>query len=241
VLRKIFAATVAALALVAASAHPAPAASWGTHAPVTAASWGTIVTPTAASWGTIVYVQDLSSTIPVEDVAAALPAFQTSVSRDLNASWGTDATLTMDPALATSANMEIDLVDSAACTMCLGFHDVINGKPTSFVTTGIAPNESWQLTFSHEMQEMLVDPYINHFANWSSRNWLVEVSDPCESGYYAYFIDGVAISDFITPRWYNPRLRGPFDFGRHFTHAGQIGRHGYASYLTSGGWKQVFG
>lgn len=214
------------------------------------ASWGTI-----ASWGTgtaeaatgpLVYVSNVSTTVPQADVDAALPAFQTAVSRDLAPAWGTDATLTTDPTLETSAQMVVEISDDANCVGCLGYHEVFGGKPTSYVfaRTGAEFNESWQLTFSHELFEMLVDPWINRLAQWNGRNWLVEVCDPPESGLYAYFVDGVAISDFITPRWYDRTLRGPFDFTRHLKRAGQIGKHGYASYLDPsafGGWSQVFG
>jgi hypothetical protein len=194
-----------------------------------------------------VYVENLSETVPQADVDAALPAFQLAVSRDLARVWGSDALLTTDAALEPRAAMTVRILDdSDACSLwgcALGYHELDDsGMPSAYVfaKTGADFHESWQLTFSHELFEMLVDPWLNRFALWDGRTWLVEVADPPESGYYAYFINGVAISDFITPRWYNAKLKGPFDFTRHFRHAGQIGRHGYASWWTGSGWEQVF-
>jgi hypothetical protein len=197
--------------------------------------------PAAVAAGPVVYVNNLSADVPQQDVDAALPAFQTMVSRDLAAVWGVDATLTTDPAYKDSAAMEVRLEDDADCMGCLGYHDIAD-RPYArvFARTSAEYNESWQLVFSHELEEMLVDPVVNRFSRWNGRNWLVEVSDPCESGMYAYFIDGVAVSDFVTPRWYDAGLRGRFDFTGRLRRAGQIGRHGYASYWD-GGWQQVFG
>jgi hypothetical protein len=181
--------------------------------------------------------------VPQADVVAALPSFQTAISRDFARVWGTDATLTTDPAFAVTADMEIIVDDNAPDCGCLGYHDVVGKRPVSYIyaETGAKYNESWQLTFTHETFEMLVDPWVNRFANWNGRTWLVEVADQVESGFYAYTIDGVVISDFITPRWFSPNLRGPFDFTHGLKRAGQIGRHGYASYWLGGAWGQVFG
>lgn len=191
----------------------------------------------------VVYVGNLSTVVPQADLEAALPAFQTAVTRDFAPVWGVNVTLTTDPAAASTAAMVVNVEDYSPVFGALGYHDVIGRRPTSrvFAATGASYNESWQLTFTHELFEMLADPWINHFAIWNGRTWLVEVADQVESGFYAYTINGVVISDFVTPRWYNAKLRGPFDFTRKLKRAGQIGRHGYASYWAGGGWQQVFG
>jgi hypothetical protein len=199
--------------------------------------------------GPLVYVANDSETVSQTEIDSALPAFQTAVSRDLASVWGVDATLTTDPSLESSAAMVVRVEDdSDACSFsgcALGYHDLIDGKPTSrvFAATGNEFHESWQLTFSHELFEMLVDPWVNRMAMWGGRTWLVEVCDPPESGFYAYFVNGVAISDFITPRWYDSSLPGAFDFTRRLRRAGQIGRHGYASWWDTSihRWSQVYG
>lgn len=205
------------------------------------ALWG--AAPVQASSTPVVLVLNESTKIPQADVVAALPAFQIAVSRDLAKAWGTDALLTTD------ANMDADMVvvitnDAPGMCLCFGYHSIDwLGRPVSYVLANpsLEMHESWQLTFTHELFEMLVDPWINHFAMWNGRTWLVEVGDPCESGYYAYWINGVVISDFILPKWYNKSLPGKYDQAGLFTRSGQIGRHGYASYRQNGQWLQVHG
>ena len=36
-------------------------------------------------------------------------------------------------------------------------------------------------------------------------HYLVEVCDPCEDGKCAYYINGVLVSDFYTPDYFDPR------------------------------------
>ena len=81
-----------------------------------------------------------------------------------------------------------------------------------------AQNDGWTIAASHEVLEMLVDPYGNRLH--SSRSieivgnrikdgpgqfeYLVEACDPCEADTYGYSINGIAVSDFITPHFYDP-------------------------------------
>jgi hypothetical protein len=79
-------------------------------------------------------------------------------------------------------------------------------------------SDEWTIDANHETIEMLVDPYGNRFQ--SSRaievsgnsvrdaagefEYLVEACDPCAADKYAYSIQRVAVSDFITPHFYYP-------------------------------------
>lgn len=190
----------------------------------------------------VVYVSNESTVIPQEDVLRALPAFQVAVSRDLATWWGVDAQLTTDPSAAH--DMSVTITDDATCLGCLGYHDVIGNQPAGFVfaRTSAYFHDSWQLVFTHELFEMLVDPWINRFAIWNKKTWLVEVADQVESGYYAYSIDGVVISDFILPGWFGGMKGNPVDFTHGLKKPGQIGRHGYGSWKNPDGtWGQAFG
>jgi hypothetical protein len=65
---------------------------------------------------------------------------------------------------------------------------------------------------------MLVDPYGNRMQSsvaieivngkiqdgTGQYGYLVEACDPCEDNSYAYTINGIAVSDFITPHYYDP-------------------------------------
>ncbi|MFE0379587.1 hypothetical protein ACFW1M_29415 [Streptomyces inhibens] len=88
-----------------------------------------------------------------------------------------------------------------------GVHLDKNGQPFSLIQY----SESWSLTASHEMLEMLADPWGNRLiAGQSPKSdqgvveFLVEVSDPSEAPENGYTINGLLVSDFFTPRFYDP-------------------------------------
>jgi hypothetical protein len=83
---------------------------------------------------------------------------------------------------------------------------------------GSASSAEWTIDASHEILEMLVDPYGNRLQNSTSIEivkgkiqdgtgefaYLVEACDPCEADGFAYAIQGIAVSDFLTPHFYDP-------------------------------------
>jgi len=72
--------------------------------------------------------------------------------------------------------------------------------------------DSWELSFSHEVLEMLADPVSAEYRAvhrpGTKQAWILEVCDPIEAFNYSYEIDGVIVSDFITPNFYDPAYRG---------------------------------
>jgi len=69
------------------------------------------------------------------------------------------------------------------------------------------------VTLSHELLEMLADPWINWCAQGSDgRIYALEVCDAVESDSLGYKIDGVLVSDFITPSWFEPTQADRIDF-----------------------------
>lgn len=73
----------------------------------------------------------------------------------------------------------------------------------------VSADDAWTVTLSHEIIEMIVDPWGNHLiaarhptdANRRVQ-YLIEVCDPCQAIWYP--VNGVPVSDFITPRYYDP-------------------------------------
>jgi len=66
---------------------------------------------------------------------------------------------------------------------------------------------------SHELLEMLADPWINWCATGNdSKIYALEVCDAVEADDLGYDIDGVRVSDFVTPAWFEPHVRGPVGF-----------------------------
>src|SRR6266446_3522812 len=88
-----------------------------------------------------------------------------------------------------------------------GVHEDKNGQPFALVQF----SDEWSLTASHETLEMLGDPFGNRLVAGGSPkkgqgrvNFLVEVCDPSEDRQFAYTVNGVTVSDFYTPHFFDP-------------------------------------
>ncbi len=88
------------------------------------------------------------------------------------------------------------------------YHAAKDGVPFSMV----AYTATWPFLVSHDLLEMLVDPFANRFqAGPDPRpgrgnrqvQYLVEVCDPCASESNGYEIDGIRVADFCTPSFYD--------------------------------------
>ena len=76
------------------------------------------------------------------------------------------------------------------------FHD----QPYALVWTSGASVQGWSRDFSHELIEMLEDPTLNVRYSHEGSTWQREIADPVEG--LGYRLDGVYLSDFVTPMWY---------------------------------------
>lgn len=142
------------------------------------------------------------------DVSHVAAALSKQATRDLAPLWGVTATVDAFPTLRTVPVgywpvIIVDQVQGAA-----GYHTDKKGHPYALVEY----SASWSLTASHEVLEMLVDPFGRRTTAGRSPKrgqgqveFLVEACDPCEASQFAYTIDGVLVSDFITPHFYDPR------------------------------------
>jgi hypothetical protein len=136
-----------------------------------------------------------------------------------------------------------------------GFHlDKHNQPYAKVIATPSDP--TWTIDASHEIIEMLVDPNGNRMQTSQAItidgdnvvdadgtfDYLVEACDPCEADNFAYEIGGVAVSDFITPDFYDPTVRAgvQYSFMSNVTRPRQLLEGGYISYIGSDGqWQQI--
>jgi hypothetical protein len=116
-----------------------------------------------------------------------------------------------------------------------GYHEDHLSEPCALVLY----NGEWSLTASHEMLEMLADPWGRHMVAGQSPadrarrvKFLVEVCDPCSDGAYAYHVNGVKVSDFYTPRFFDPvRVGGVrYSFAGAITEPRQVLKGGYLTW-----------
>lgn len=191
----------------------------------------------------------------VQSVAAAL---NIQVMRDLPQFWNVQATVSYLPHTSKlpAGIWPVRLVPKLPPGEG-GVHMDEHNQPYSLVIANPGCDE-WTIDASHETVEMLVDPYGNRLQTSTaiaidgSRgvkdatgqfNYLVEACDPCEADEFAYSIQGVAVSDFITPHFYDP-VETP---GTRYSFTGaikaprQLLKGGYISFinLDENEWQQI--
>jgi hypothetical protein len=95
---------------------------------------------------------------------------------------------------------------------------------------------------SHEVLEMFVDPNCNLWgSNGQGRVYSLEVCDPVEAP--TYEVNGVSVSNFVTPAWFDPQAPKTAQFDRLAKVPGPFGilPGGYVVYSAEGREHQQFG
>ncbi len=200
----------------------------------------------------LIIVKNFSKAVKDSELISALPAFQMQVSRDFAPAWGLDATLKFMPATAPvpPSAWLLGVFDNADQAGALGYHDLTkSGQPIGkvFAKTTMDDGGLWTVTFSHELLEMLADPNVNLCAmdDDHGRLYSYEVCDAVEDDSLGYTIDGVTVSDFVLPGWFEPLhvTKGErFAFKSHVPGPFHLLKGGYIGYMdiSSGrGWQQL--
>jgi hypothetical protein len=159
---------------------------------------------------------DKTKEIDPELMQAVAAALTIQVTRDLTQFWNVQATVTYQPNTAKipAGVWPVFLVKSLPPGEG-GFHLDKHNQPYAEVIAS-SQSDEWTIDASHETVEMLVDPSGNRLQNSTSIQiqngkivdgtdqfaYLVEACDPCEADNFAYPIQGVAVSDFLTPHFY---------------------------------------
>jgi hypothetical protein len=163
---------------------------------------------------------DMTGQIDVDLVHSAAIALNLQVTRDLPQFWPVTATVTYlpNPDKIPAGIWPVQLVKTLPPNEG-GFHSDKHKQPYAKVIAS-RNDPSWTIDASHEILEMLVDPYGNRMQSsvaieiirgkiqdgTGQYGYLVEACDPCEDNSYAYTVNGVAVSDFITPHFYDPMV-----------------------------------
>jgi len=200
---------------------------------------------------------DTTGSIDPELVQAAAAALNLQVTRDLPQFWNVQAGVQYLPnARKIPAGVwPVRLVKRLPPGEG-GFHLDKHNQPYAEVIA--APHDdTWTIDASHETIEMLVDPYGNRMQSSNAIeivggkiqdgtgqfNYLMEACDPCEANTYGYTIQGIIVSDFITPHFYDPAATP----GTRYSFTGalkaprQILPGGYISFVNmeSDQWEQI--
>jgi hypothetical protein len=113
-------------------------------------------------------------------------------------------------------------------------------------------SDSWSLTASHELLEMLADPFGNRVVPGQSPKpdqgrveFLVEVCDPSEAEQFGYTVNDILVSDFYTPHFFDPvKAEGVrYSFTGAITEPRTILEGGYISWhdpVSDHWWQETF-
>jgi hypothetical protein len=180
-------------------------------------------------------------------------ALQKQVDAHFRPTWGVAAAIVQVPkgGEVPLDHAWIGVFDDSDQAGALGYHDLTpQGFPVGkvFAKTDQEYGASLSVTCSHELLEMLGDPYINLTAidPVDQRLYAVEASDAVEADELGYTIEGIQVSDFVLPQYFDPQRAGrgeKLSFRGHVTEPFSLAPGGYASYVdlrdVSAGWQQV--
>jgi hypothetical protein len=195
-----------------------------------------------SSWK-LVLIDQTTDHVPLRQLQQIAAAVQQQVDNDFAPVWGVRADIS---ALAAGQAIPpgawpVKIIDSLSGAG--GVHLDNQGQPYAEAVNG--PHLS--VAISHEILEMLVDPWGNRFTqgpdidpNFQGRKvfYLIEVGDPCEVT--SYPVNGVQVSDFVFPSFYDPNGKARYDFRKTLTGPLQVSKGCYISWIDprDGKWHQ---
>ena len=159
--------------------------------------------------------QTNDGTVSREMLLQFAAALQQQVDNHLLPAWNVRADISVPAAGAdiTPDTAPLKVVSSLAGRA--GVHTNSQGQ----LTAEAVNDDQLSITLSHELMEMLVDPKgtrfiqaadLDPYSGHQQVNYLVEVCDPV--AIHSYKIDGVPVSDFVFPSFYDPWATGDVDF-----------------------------
>lgn len=181
---------------------------------------------------------DMSGTIAASELAEVAGALNEQVQADIAPAWKVAATVGAYPS-APQGTWRMELHETIEVEGAAGFHSDNLGQPYAQIALS---DGNWTVTASHELVEMLVDPFGSrlHTAaalkGWKGTSprlrYLWEPGDPVEE--IQYEVGGVPMSDFVLPSFYRSSPRGSLAA---YSHTGaateplQILEGGYISFI----------
>lgn len=181
----------------------------------------TIAQPVAVPPVHIAFINNSSTSDA--NVKSVIAALQRQVNQSFSHFWEINAQLHFYPKgiVPPSSYWKIVLSNNTDVPGTLGYHipppnaaSVPSAKVFVTDANAVLGNGNWSITASHELLEMLADPYGTQASFLSNSIFgpifvLQEINDPVQAN--SYSIGGFKVSNFVTPAWYNVAARAPFD------------------------------
>jgi hypothetical protein len=188
-----------------------------------------------------------SNQVKQDELAVVASALQLQILRDFGPAWGITATVDAFARLGHVPPTYYPMIvrDDIGIDAA-GIH--LDRDLTPFAL--IEASNRWSLTASHEALEMLGDKFGNELRVAASVKpdqgeveYLVEVCDPSEAVPFSYRINGVVVSDFYLPSFFDPvtNPRATYSFTGAITRPLEVLPGGYLSWrdpTTRVWWQQ---
>ena len=170
---------------------------------------------------------DLAAQLTADWLARAAAALQTQLQRDVAPMWpyAKDAVVRVGagPSDLGATETPCRVMTTLDVPDAIAYHDDANGYPDEFLgldTCNGLPDVTSAI--SHENDEVSGDPNCDQWVTIPSGLVLpqglvagmqiaFEVSDPLQDR--SYEIDGISVSDFVYPAYFDPTLSGPTSYG----------------------------
>lgn len=175
--------------------------------------------------------------VKARELMTVTAAIQKQAARDFAPIWQVPATIDCFDRLedVPIGYWPVIIRDDIGFAGAAGVHLDDRGQPFALVQH----DPQWSLTASHEVLEMLADPFGSRLIAGDSImkgqgrvEYLVEVCDPSEAAEFGYTANGVLVSDFYTPAYFDP-LPSPsvrYSFTGAIANPREVPRGGYLSW-----------
>ena len=181
------------------------------------------------------------------DLAAFVAALNGYVANAIEPAWNVSAELHLTD-WPVKGSWGMVFLDNADAPGALAYHDEEQNLPLAkvFVDTVRQAGASLTVAASHELVEMLVDPFCDCYAVTHDPQTLMayEAADPVEDDSLGFPVAGFTMSDFVYPAWFDA-TRAPgstrFDHRGVLDHPFQVHPGGYVITLTNGAVNETFG
>jgi hypothetical protein len=197
-----------------------------------------------------IYVINKSTVVNDDEILSWMPALNKFVDH-VRIYWPRPVKLVWCPASKEpTLAWKLIFADTSDEAGALGYHDFTpDNRPISYIFAAddLKYGYSPTVTASHEIAEMIADPWISELFQTSNTEFYAkEICDPCEADEFGYTISipgfpNVLVSDFVLPNWFIPGASAHYDFRNHISNPLEILRGGYMSVFISGqGWHQIY-
>jgi hypothetical protein len=178
---------------------------------------------------------DSTDTIDPTELAKVAGALNEQVQADFAPVWHVSATVGAYPS-APHGTWRIEIAERLD-EDALGYHTDDHHQPYAMVKR----TDEWTITASHELLEMLGDPFGNRLHTaaalpaWEGSSkrvrYLVELCDPCEA--FSYPVGDVMMSDFLVPAFYrsSPKAIAGYSHLGRLTSPLEVADGGYITFL----------